>query len=473
MKAKVEVYFAMYLTAIISFFTVNELVDIWKNKAEEREQILIDVIKSLVEIGDYFEWTDVRLENSLLTGSIALNPSFQIREPIAAKMILKATQNPDDSLIITSLTLDPGTSSWSFSTAQLKPGVEYSLHMVTEENVNFMVSEQGRAMIKSKLLNMQSRQVTTRNLNLDSLATFISNNIQSVTSSRDFAYANPFILTAEQQAEAPRPEGPFIERTPVVIAGSRSNTVTFTYGNIPIADMRKAQVRIGSVNAELRTIDNNTATYALNGAFEEGTHQVMVNGIPDINTTNARLKAIRIDIECDDVLYESDDLSARINTRGESGADLRWRIERDGAMVKNGEGKGAAIRLAEVDKGRYTIRVFDDGGSVLAQRGLEVRIPPAPEVVEFRSDSARTVTAVVYIYGKHNIPKRVSGYVGTKNWPDTWSQGPTVDNRKEYRLTAQIGDSECGRSIIIALKVEDRNGQTGRERREKKTVPCR
>jgi hypothetical protein len=370
------------------------------------------------------------------------------------------------------LTLQPGTSTWSFSTSQMKPGIEYSLHLVTQEKVNFIVSEQGRAMIKSKLLNMQTRKITGRNLNLDSLATFISNNIQSVTSSRDFMYANPFILSAEQEATV-RPEGPFIERIPVVIAGSRGNIVTFTYGNIPISEMRSAQVRVGSVNAELKSIENNSVTYLLKEAFDEGVHQVTVNGVPNIVATNAKLKAVRIDIECDDVIYGSDDLAARINTRGESGADLRWRIEKDGALVRNGEGKGANIRLAEVDKGRYTIKVVDESGSQLAVRNLEVRVPPAPEVIEFRSDSAKTITAVVYIYGKRNIPKRVSGFVGTKNWPDSWVLGPVVDNRKEYRLTAELNDNECGRSIIVALKVEDRNGQTGRERKEKKTVPCK
>ena len=426
MKAKVEVYFAMYLTAIISFFTVNELVDIWKNKAEEREQILIDVIKSLVEIGDYFEWVEVRLDNSVLSGSITLNPSFQIKEPIKAKMMLKATANPSDSMIITELTIEPGTTRWSFSSSQLKPGIEYSLHLVTAENVNFSVSEQGRAMIKSKLMNMQSRQITTRNLNLDSLATFISNNIQSVTSSRDFVYANPFLLSAEQETTI-RPEGPFIERTPVVIAGSRNNVVTFTYGNVPIGEMRKAQVRVGSVNAELKSIENNSVTYVLQGAFEEGVHQVTVSGIPNIVATNAKLKAIRIDIECDDVIYESDDLAARINTRGEAGADLRWRIERDGAAVKNGEGKGATVRLAEVAKGRYTIKALDETGSILASKNLEVRVPPPPEVIEFRSDSVMTVTAVVYVYGKRNLPQRASGFVGTKNWPNTWVLASSVD----------------------------------------------
>jgi hypothetical protein len=284
-------------------------------------------------------------------------------------------------------------------------------------------------MIKSNLMNMQSRKITNKNLNLDSLATFISNNIQSVTSARDFSYANPFLLNADQQ-ETLRPEGPFIERMPVVIAGSRNNVVSFTYGNIPIADMRRAQVRIGSVNAELKSIENNTVTYVLSGSFDEGVLPVTVSGVPDINTRNAMLKVVRIDIETDEVIYESDDLSARINTRGETSADLRWRIDRDGAPVRGGEGKGANIRLAEVDHGRYNIRVTDESGSALASKTIEVRVPPPPEVVEFRSDSLSQITGIVYIYGRRNAPKRAIGYAGTKNWPDAWTLVRTMDTAR-------------------------------------------
>ena len=107
--SRVEVYFAMYLTAIISFFTVNELVERWKAKAMEREIVLIEVIRSLVDMGDIFEWTDVSIQSGRIAGHFMMNPCYKIDMPFHARLILRSSINPKDSIIVQQhIDLNPG-----------------------------------------------------------------------------------------------------------------------------------------------------------------------------------------------------------------------------------------------------------------------------------------------------------------------------------------------------------------------------
>lgn len=470
---RVELYFAMYITAIIAFFTVNELVERWKKKAEEREIILIEVIKSLVEIGDVFEWAEVKVESGVVSGKIRLNSSYRMRESLKTNLILRSLQNPyDTSVIKSNFILSYDSTEWYFSSNNLKKGVEYQLQLQTSENIKVAIAEKGKSIIKNKLLKIRSSKLDSAKVNIDSLVALIAKNIQSVATSIIPDYPNIIVIKDTLDSRT-KPEIPFIDNTAIIIAGTKNNVITFTYGNINISVMRGAQIRIGNQNVSIRNVSNNTITCTLPTAFDVGTYDVSVSGIPNIQTMNAKLKAVKIVIETDNIFYEGDNIHANINTKGEAVSEIRWRILKDGAALKNGEGRGIKVQFANADRGMYEIDVTDESGNILANRNVEVRIPLAPEVVEFKIDSTKHIVAIVHVYGQRNgINKIVSGFLGTRSWDNKWEEGKMIESRKEYKFYSDIDPNDCNKNIMVMLKVEDKNGQQSREKKEKKNVKC-
>ncbi len=471
--AKVEVYFAMYLTAIISFFTVNELVEQWKKKAIEREVILIDVIKSLVELGDLVRYTDVTATNSEIRGAIALNHTYSLTRSLPVTLIAKPTAGGDSIVVSSDLVLQPGQKDWTFASSRLKPEVEYTIVLRSAVPASFSITKEGKDMIKERLLRAKTTKLTGAGINVDSLVDFIATNIQSSSTPLNIQFAQPITLQKGAEAEPAKPityENPFIDRVHVIPAGMNQATLTFTYGNTTAQSMRGATFSVGRVRAVIASIDANTVTLRLQGSLDEGTHQVSVGGIPNMQTTNARVQAVNPVIYCESVYYDGDDIRATTNIRGE--ARLRWRIDKAGQTVRSGEVRDGAVVLPKADRGKYTVVIADENGATLASRSCEVRTPQAPEIARIDVDSSRTVSALVYVYGQRNGIKNVSGYAGVAQWSKKFDLVRTVESRKEFRLTCSVADSDCDKKIIILLGVEDENG-TRAEKKDRKTVTCR
>ncbi len=471
---RVEVYFAMYLTAIISFFTVNELVERWKAKAMEREIVLIEVIRSLVDMGDIFEWADVSVQSDRVAGHFLINPCYKIDMPFHARLVLRSSVNPKDSIIVQpNIDLNPGSSNWEFmSREQVVRNTEYQLQLETFGMSRISITDYGRNLIKEKLLKSKSTKLNGNKINIDSLVTFISGNIQSASASIISRYSNPIgvrdTLSAKQKMEEP-----FIEKVPLVIAGTKNNKITFVYGNISMDAMRNATVRVGSQQLSLQAIQNNSVTYQLPSSLDEGTYPVTVSGVPGIHAEFAKVKSIRISIDCENRFYEGDELSAKLDTHGESVQELRWRIEREGAGSPQGEGRGAFMKLANMDRGRYTLLALDEAGNTLTTKTVEATVPPPPEITSFQVDSVRRVVAVVNTYGQRNgIRRIISGFVGTAEWKNSWDETGFRDGRREFKVYCEINPSDCEKSIFVRLKIEDKNGLQSNERKEKKTIKC-
>jgi len=439
---RVEIYFVLYLTAIISFFAVNRLVKDWKVKEENRRNELVAVIKSIVEIGDVFTWIVSAPERMSLTPRFALNPFFKVESPFELTAAVRPADSAGSILDERSLVFRPGTSDTAFSSFQLKPG-DYSIFMVVVKPGRVKLSESGLAYIRQKL-----NEASSALPEINDLVQTIAENLESMDFASDTIpyFENIFV----PHGRVTNGGGEKVIYGKASVIAGVSGAITFRY-NFDRKTASKLQFYINNAKAEVVRISSDEITLQCPANLSKGnTYTLRIKGSGDVNTDHAVVRAGTVKLDMEDIACLGSTVRGEILTEGIEVGDLRWKTSWDNFTTHYGQ----RILFGPVrNEGLILVRVFSDDDKLLIEKTILASKPPKPVIKLLKDNYPKwTFSVSTSCPGNSFTLEQYDGVI--------ISSKPAQGTRSgEITTTLEVDRLEKQNYLLVRIIVRDKYGQ--------------
>ena len=370
-RKRIELYFVLYLTAIMSFFAVNQLVNDWKKKENERRNQLIATIQRLVDIGDIFVFDIDPTKNPIQTKYI-VNSYYDIKEPYK-NLVFITKDSLNKNILYSDTSIVNITSREYYFSSKMFDQARYKIFLRILEPGLFTISEEGRNHIKRKLRDLFPKNKEE----LDTLLnTIISNLEKRDLSKKLFSYTIDVFVPEPGTRNPPLQKGPFISGNEFIPENTKSKA-RFYYGNFTKEKIEEITFTIRNNFVPKIKIDSvrNNQLFITVPPLKNGRYKIKLGtSSKNINCT-ATIVSVKSSIATEnDTICMGSTLKADINTIIPD-ANVVWSVLCK-KNNKNWSGYGKTIRIDNYSSyGKYLITASTINNNELSRSYLYIRNP--------------------------------------------------------------------------------------------------
>ena len=452
-KNRIELYFVLYITTIVSFLTIEAQL---KNYIKAQDDILLEVARKEINELVKVESNLARDNNDSLEIVITFNGDFD-KNNFSPKISLYSDEdiNPDDSLFEISSELYAQDDSFKTSIAYADFGDFLRKPLKTKLNIQFIPE-----------ISTETKEKWIQSFGSEKVVSKIESNINKRIQEKGF-------FAFEKQLETPIvPKAGISENFEIVFDKEEYGRIRdipykISFINTGIDRVQDLILDIISGESMVSSIEKNSTKSFIKGIAKES-GVITIRGIRTLDDSmsngSMRLKVFDPQWESTDNTYEvyigePFEFDARIKEISQDmvSVTLKSDLLKKGTVSYN----SPFIQLEPFNRsGTINLSVFVDRNEVKDLRSeLFVKKPPPPEINVTRIPNSNNLTISVIVFGKTN---EIRGSIIKRSGLRSVTKTPEIEikqNRKIYTFSAVISkprDNSGSLDKEVHFKVRDK-----------------
>ena len=375
---RVEVYFVIYLTAVMGYFVIFSEMNKYKKERNKKEAALTTVIHELVNVGPIFKWVDPEVNKSTLSLKCFLVDRYNIKSKFVLSAKLYIKNNPDSLIFSSTKSTDISNDTISFDTFKhLRNDVKYKLKLYIDTIGNILITQKGKKYIANKLRG----KIDTTLLDIETLVDTICSKLER-KSTPELIREYPGVITSSGVIKT-CPDIP----NPVILGNSLipalvTSEASFYYADLSESILKNIIFTVGEAykGKYFSSINNNDNTFRLKiPPLKEGVYTLQIPPKYGIKC-NARIYVKKVVISAPAILCVKTRFKATVNLDCSYAEDIKWAISNNMGKTWSDNGRSMTIEDGFNNPGSYMINIIMPSGMIIARKSFIVIKGETPRI---------------------------------------------------------------------------------------------